>query len=84
VTARDDIPQQQRVHRPQQVRAQAHLRIAAQQPVQGQDDRAEDDRFLQLQPERDPASEVPPSSAALHSAAVATGPDRMGPARPAR
>jgi hypothetical protein len=45
MAARDDLPQQQRVHRPQQVGAQAHPGVGAEQPVQGHDNGAEGERF---------------------------------------
>ena len=59
VAAGHDLPQQQRVHRPQQVRPDPHLGIGAEQAVQGQDHRAEGDRFLQLEPERDAGQRGP-------------------------
>ena len=59
VTARDDLPEQQRVHRPQQVGAQPHSRIRPQQPVEDQQYREEGESLLYLQPERDPGQRGP-------------------------
>jgi hypothetical protein len=56
VPGRDDVPQQQRVERPQQVSAQPAGRIGTQQPVGDERDDGERNRVPQLQPERDPGS----------------------------
>jgi DNA helicase HerA-like ATPase len=53
VPAGHDLPQQQRVERPQQVGAQAHRGVVPQQPVEQQHHRAERERHEQLEPERD-------------------------------
>jgi uncharacterized protein len=59
VAARDDLPEQQRVHRPEQMGPQAHGRVAGEEPVQGRDHRAEGQRLLQLEPEGDAGERGP-------------------------
>ena len=53
VAAGHDLVQQQRVDRPEQVSAKPLGWVGAEHPVQDQDHRAEGQRRLQLQPERD-------------------------------
>jgi hypothetical protein len=53
VTAGDQCPEHQRVHRPEQVCSRPVGRVRAQQPVQAERHAEEDDRVPQLQPCRD-------------------------------
>ena len=59
MAAGHDLPQQQRVHRPEQVSAQTLRGIGPEHPVQRHDHGAEGQRLLQLQPERDPGQRRP-------------------------